>query len=112
MANLALTDVYKKNTLGNFPTWKSTEFKGNKAVLTLEFAEGLHFKNKTSDQFEIAGVDKKFVKAKAEIKGNQIILEAKEVKTPVFVRYNWSNIALPDLYNKENLPASVYSNEK
>jgi sialate O-acetylesterase len=43
----------KKILLGNFPTWKSTEFKGNKAVLTLEFAEGLHFKNKTSDQFEM-----------------------------------------------------------
>ena len=72
----------------------------------------MHFKNKTSDQFEIAGADKKFVKAKAEIKGNQIIVEAKEVKTPVFVRYNWSNEAFPDLFNKANLPASVYSNEK
>ena len=112
LANLALTDVYKKNETGNFPTWKSTEFKGNKAVLTLEFADGLHFKNKTSDQFEIAGADKKFVKAKAVIKGNQIIVDAKEVKTPVFVRYNWSNEAFPDLFNKANLPASVYSNEK
>lgn len=112
LANLALTDVYQKNTTSKFPIWKSVEFKGNKAILTLDFAEGLHFKNKTSDQFEMAGADKKFVKAKAVIKENQIIIEAKEVKTPVFVRYNWGNEALPDLYNKANLPASVYSNEK
>ena len=111
LANLALTDVYKKNALGNFPIWKSVEFKGNKAILSLDFAEGLHFKSKTSDQFEIAGADKKYVKAKAEIKGNLIIVENKQVKNPTFVRYNWGNEALPDLYNKAEMPASVYSNE-
>ncbi|RRQ47230.1 sialate O-acetylesterase [Chryseobacterium sp. SC28] len=111
LANLVLKDVYHKDLPAGFPTWKSLEFKGNKAILTLDFADGLHFKNKTSDQFEIAGSDKNFVKAKAKIIGNQIILEAKSVKDPALVRYNWSNDAFPDLFNKAGLPASVYSNE-
>ena len=69
------------------------------------FSQGIKFE-------ENHDLNAALVKAKAEIKGNQIILEAKEVKTPVFVRYNWSNEAFPDLFNKANLPASVYSNEK
>nr|WP_314495893.1 sialate O-acetylesterase [uncultured Chryseobacterium sp.] len=112
LANLVLKDVYKKNIPASFPIWTSVEFKGNKAFLTLEFADGLHFKNKTSDQFEIAGTDKNYVKAKAEIKGNQIIVEAKDVKNPAFVRYNWSNSAFPDLFNQSGLPASVFNSEK
>jgi sialate O-acetylesterase len=112
LANLVLKDVYQKNIPANFPIWKSVEFKGKKAVLTLEFSDGLHFKNNNSDQFEIAGTDKNYVKAKAQIKGNQIIVEAKEVKNPAFVRYNWSNEALPDVFNHSGLPASVFSSEK
>lgn len=112
LANLALVDVYQKNISGKFPIWKSVDFKGSNAVLTLDFADGLHFTNKYSDEFELAGADQKFIKAKAYIKGNTVWVEAKELKNPVFVRYNWRNEGLPDLFNKDNLPASIYSNEK
>jgi sialate O-acetylesterase len=111
LANLVLQDVYKKDIPAGFPTWKSVEFNGSKAILTLDFADGLHFKNKNSDQFELAGNDKIYKKAKAEIVGNKIIVETKGLKKPVFVRYNWGNEAIPDLFNKADLPASVYTNE-
>lgn len=112
LANLALTEVYHKNENGKFPRWKSVEFKGKRAILSLDDAEGLHFKNKNSEEFEIAGSDKNYVRAKATLKGKQIILESQSVQSPVYVRYNWSNTALPDLYNQWNLPASIYTNEK
>lgn len=112
LANLALTEVYHKSENGKFPRWKSVEFKGKRAILSLDDAEGLHFKNKNSEEFEIAGSDKNYVRAKATLKGKQIILESQSVQSPVYVRYNWSNTALPDLYNQWNLPASIYTNEK
>lgn len=109
LANLALTDHYRKNMgLVVSPVWKTSEFSGNKVILTLENAEGLHFKNGKSKQFEVAGSDKKFFTANAVIKNNQVIVSAKEVQMPVYVRYAWSSTAMPDLFNKSNLPASTY----
>lgn len=113
MANLILKNVYGKNNgLVESPRLKNAEYKGNKAILSFDFADGLHFKNKESKLFEIAGADGKFLPATAIIKGNQIILESKEVKNPVNVRYDWSNTAVPDLFNQSELPASSFSTEK
>ena len=112
MANLVLKNIYKLNMgLVEIPQIKSVQYKGKKAILTYDFAEGLHFKGKNSDQFELAGTDKKFFKAKAKIKGDQIILESKEVKSPVNIRYSWSNISTPDLFNIAELPASSFESE-
>jgi len=113
MANLILKNIYKKDLgLVESPKVKSVEYKGRKAFITYDFAEGLHFKNKESKLFEVADKDGKFFPAVAEIKGNQVIISAKEVSNPVAVRYAWSNIAQSDLYNKADLPASAYTSEK
>jgi len=56
--------------------------------------------------FAVAGNDKKFHWAKAEISGEKIILTSDEVKEPMVVRYGWADN--PDdlnLYNLEGLPA-------
>ncbi len=109
LANLALTDSYHKNLgLVKSPVWKSSEFRDGKVILNLENAEGLYFKNGISKQFEIAAADGKFVVAQASIKNNQIVLQAKNIRNPVYVRYAWSSVAMPDLFNKAHLPASTY----
>ena len=112
MANLILKNVYKTNVdLVESPQFKSVEYVGNKAILTYNFAEGLYFKTKKSDLFEIAGKDGKYFPATAKIINQKIILEAKEVKNPENVRYSWNNEAIPDLFNKANLPASSFTTE-
>ena len=112
MANLVLKNIYHLDEgLVESPQIKSVKYNGNKAILTYDFSEGLHFKNKTSDQFQLASKDNKFYQAKAKIKGNQIILESSEVRDPVNVRYSWSNISIPDLYNEAELPASSFESE-
>jgi sialate O-acetylesterase len=81
MANLILKNVYGKNNgLVESPKLKNVEYKGNKAILSFDFADGLHFKDKESTLFEIAGTDGKFSGCRSD-KGNTIILESKEVKT-------------------------------
>jgi hypothetical protein len=56
----------------------------------------------------IAGEDKKFVPAKAEIVGNTIVVTGDNVAKPAAVRYGWSHDAEPNLANKEGLPASPF----
>lgn len=65
-------------------------------------------KGKDLTHFEVAGEDKVFVPAKAKIEGNSVKVWSKDVKNPVAVRFAWDNIAEPNLFNKEGLPASAF----
>ena len=70
--------------------------------------EGLSSKDKTLTAFEVAGADKKFYWADAEIVGDKIILSSKQVAKPVAVRYAWSTNPAASLYNKDGLPAAPF----
>jgi sialate O-acetylesterase len=58
--------------------------------------------------FAIAGADKNFVWAKAEIDGKDVLVSADEVTAPVAVRYGWASDPPCNLYNQEGLPASPF----
>ncbi len=58
--------------------------------------------------FAIAGADKNFVWAKAEIDGSDVLVSSDEVAEPVAVRYGWASNPPCNLYNKEGLPASPF----
>jgi len=112
LANLALAETYKVNSnLVNGPLFKNIQIEKNKAIVSFDFADGLHFKNKTSNQFELAGADDIYYPAEATIKNNQVILSSKKVTNPTKVRFAWGNTIQPDLFNKANLPASCFVTE-
>ena len=54
--------------------------------------------------FVICGEDEKFVKAKAKITGNKVIVWSEEIPKPVAVRYGWSDFSTCNLYNQQGLP--------
>ena len=58
--------------------------------------------------FAVAGEDKKFVNAQAEIKGNTVVIHSPQVARPVAVRYGWANFPVVNLANKEGLLASPF----
>lgn len=58
--------------------------------------------------FAIAGDDKKFVWAKAEIEGDTVVVRSDDVPNPKAVRYAWADSPDCGLYNKEGLPASPF----
>jgi len=112
LANLALANTYKKNIgLVNGPLFKDVKIEKNKAIVSFDDADGLYFKNKTSNQFEMAGVDGIYYSAEASIKNNQVILTSKKVAIPAKVRFAWGNTIQSDLFNKVNLPASCFITE-
>jgi sialate O-acetylesterase len=103
----ALKVAYDKDIVFSGPTYKYCEIKGDKIIIKMDnIGGGLVAKGGALKRFAIAGKDKKFVWAKAVIKGSTVIVSSPKVKNPVSVRYAWSNN--PDgcnLYNKEGLPA-------
>jgi len=61
--------------------------------------------------FAIAGPDKRFVWARAEVQGNAVVLRADGVLNPVAVRYAWGNNRPATLSNKAGLPASPFRSD-
>ncbi|MBS7233135.1 sialate O-acetylesterase [Flavobacterium psychroterrae] len=109
LANLALAETYKFNLgLVNSPLFKGLKIDKNKAIVSFDYSDGLYFKNKTSNQFELAGADGIFYPAEASLKNNQLILVSKKVAAPAKVRFAWGNTIQSDLFNKANLPASCF----
>ncbi|MEP6673209.1 MAG: sialate O-acetylesterase [Chthoniobacter sp.] len=90
------------------PTFDSLRVDGGKAVLTFQHAAGLVAKDGELKGFTIAGEDKNFVPAKAEIKGATVTVSADAVTKPVAVRYGWTNVPNVNLYNGAGLPASPF----
>jgi sialate O-acetylesterase len=58
--------------------------------------------------FQIAGADQKFVDADAKIDGDSVVVSSPQVALPAAVRYDWANICLGNLYNKDGLPAPPF----
>ena len=60
--------------------------------------------------FEIAGSDRVFHQARAEIDGDTVLVWSEQVSEPVAVRYAWNMLPepIPNLINQEGLPASPF----
>ncbi|HQI44030.1 MAG TPA: sialate O-acetylesterase, partial [Dysgonamonadaceae bacterium] len=116
LALLAQKIAYgEKNLVSSGPLYKSMKVKGN--VIWIDFTEigsGLIAKgNLPLKEFAIAGANKKFVWANAEIVGNSVKVWSDKIEKPVAVRYAWAdNPENANLYNKEGLPASPFRTDK
>ncbi len=111
LALWALAKEYgKKDLVYSGPLYKSMKVDRNKIRLTFaHLGGGLKSRDgKPLAEFEIAGVDGKFVPAEATIAGDTVVVQAKEVATPTQARFGWRNVANPNLVNKEGLPASPF----
>ena len=61
--------------------------------------------------FELAGNDQIFHPAKARINGKTVEVWSGQVPEPVAVRFGWSAIAEPNLFNAAGLPASPFRSD-
>jgi sialate O-acetylesterase len=96
------------------PVYKSMRIEGNKIILSFSHTgSGLMMKGDKLNAFAIAGEDKQFVWANAEIKENEIIVWNDKITHPVAVRYAWAdNPENANLYNQEKLPASPFRTDE
>jgi sialate O-acetylesterase len=108
----ALKTVYGKSVVNNGPVYQSMSIEGDRVSIIFDpQGSKLVAKDKYGylKGFAVAGEDKKFYWARARLKGNEVIVSSELVKSPVAVRYAWSNN--PDdanLFNTDGLPASSF----
>jgi sialate O-acetylesterase len=108
----ALKIAYGQNMLSQGPQFQSMQKEGNKAILTFtDTGTGLIASGKYGylQGFEIAGADKVFHWAIAEIQNGKVVVWSDEVANPVAVHYGWADDNMEaNLFNKEGLPAAPF----
>jgi len=100
----------KKSLLASGPSLKKVKAKGSKVELVFaDVGKGLETRGGELKYIAIAGADKKFVWAKAEVKGSMLVVWADSIAQPKWVRYAWAdNPEGANLYNSAGLPASPF----
>ncbi|MCE9605422.1 MAG: sialate O-acetylesterase [Planctomycetia bacterium] len=104
--------VYGEKIGYSGPVFKDATLRKNVATLTFDHVgDGLLAKEGKEGKltgFSIAGADKEFVAAEAEVVENKVVVKNPEVKAPKFVRYNWTDFPIGNLCNKDGFPASPF----
>ena len=109
LALAARAITYKEKVEFSGPMYKTMKRHGGAIRLSFTHAKGMKAQSGELGGFLIAGADKKFVPAKAEIKGSTVVVRVGEVKEPAAVRYGWSDwIPAANLSNAAGLPASPF----
>lgn len=112
LAAIALKNVYNQNRICTGPTYKSMEIQGNKFIVSFDnLGSGLSTPDKYGyvKGFEIAGADKVFYFAKAQIVNDKVMIYSEKVSNPVAIHFGWADDASDNnLYNKEGFPADSF----
>ena len=126
LALWALKNDYKQKVpVCSGPLYKSHQIKGDKVIIKFDSAGfGLMTGSKVRMEatqetkvplkyFQICGLDRQWKWAQAEITGKDTVtVSHPDVPNPTVVRYAWStNAKSANLYNKEGLPASIFTTE-
>ena len=101
--------AYGMNVKAFGPIYSSYEYINGGIKLSFEYAEnGFNVKDEEPIGFEIAGEDKKFYPAKAEITENKIFISSEKVSVPVYARYCWVNYGEVNIYNETGIPLAPF----
>lgn len=105
LARVALEKTYGKKVASAGPTFVSATPEGSALRVAFRDADGLVSKGGVPASFEIAGSDKKYVRAQAVIEGSTVLVSSAQVPHPISVRYGWADNPICNLYNAAGLPA-------
>lgn len=109
LALIARDEVYGEDIISYGPIYDSMKIEDGKIIINFKKSKSkLTSKGEKLTGFSIAGADKKFVWADAEIKGNKVIVSSPLVPSPVAVRYGWADCPTVNLFNEEGIPASPF----
>jgi sialate O-acetylesterase len=109
LAREALALAYGEKIEYSGPAYAAMRVEGDRGIIQFDhLGGGLVAKGGPLTGFTIAGEDGKFVPAKAEIRGDEVVVRSPEVKHPAAVRYGWSDNPEVNLWNKAGLPASPF----
>lgn len=112
LALLALKNTYGQNVMCYGPRYSSHTISGNTATINFTNASGLNtINNQPLNQlFFVAGADKVFRQATAQINGNTVVVTAApSTPLPILaVRYAFTNAVITNLQNDAGLPMEPF----
>ncbi len=110
MALAAFKVAYGENVIHSGPLFRSVIAREDKMIISFtSTGKGLITGDGEALRgFALAGADRKFVWAKATIKGNEVVVWNEKIPHPEYVRYGWADNPDANLYNLEGLPASPF----
>lgn len=103
--------VYGERVAYRPPLFRQATGEAGGMRVWFDDAAGLTSRGAPVAGFELAGADRRFVPATAQIDGETVVVRA-AVPEPRYVRYNWSNVTPGALYNAAGLPASTFTSEQ
>jgi len=120
LARFSLSNEYGRHLVVSGPLYKKTIVSGSKLIIEFEsIGDGLVATENGLTNFQIAGKNKSYFPAEAQIVNNKVVLSSPSVKDPVYARYAWSDGSVATLFNKiitlskeERLPASTFTTDE
>lgn len=104
LADAALATTYGHDIPWRHPSLDRATFRGNHVEIHLKDAAGLHVRGDRIEGFALAGEDRQWQWANAELQGDHILLHCDRVPSPVAVRYAWMVNPPSTLFNARGLP--------
>ncbi len=109
LAYWALAKDYNNRIAYSGPLYKESKIEGNKIRIIFDHAgHGLKTDGSHLIHFQIAGRDKKFIPAQADIDGNTVLVYSPDIKNPAAVRFAWGSTDQTNLFNSFGLPAGPF----
>lgn len=110
LALWALAKDYGQEVAYSGPLYRDCQIQDAKITVNFDCAgSGLATNDgQPPSHLEIAGADRVFHPASAEIQGDKLVVWSDEVPKPEAVRYAFTSDAMPNLINGEGLPASSF----
>ena len=112
LAAAALKVTYHQDNVPQSPMFESVKFENGKALISFsQTGKGLMTKDKYGyvRGFEIAGADKVFYYAKAEIVNGKVVAYHAAVPSPVAVRFAWADAPEDaNLFSADGFPACPF----
>ncbi len=108
LALLALRNTFGRSNLSaTGPAYRTFAVAGPAVRLEFDPATG-PIVLKGTGSFTLAGVDRVFHPATAQIRNGSIVVTCPDVPNAVAARYAWEDYPVPTLYNEAGLPASPF----
>jgi len=109
LALCALANYYKERVVYTGPTLASIDRLPGSIRLHFAHADGdLVAKGAKLEEFAIAGDDRKWYWADAQIEGDTVVISSSSVPNPREVRYAWQSNPTATLFNGAGLPAGPF----
>lgn len=107
--NALVRDYGRTDLLASGPRYRKHEVEGNAIRLHFDsIGSGLILRRSPREHFMIAGADKRFYRAQAQVAGDTILVRSPRAPKPVAVRYAWEAACEPNLFNGNGLPSSSF----